>query len=206
MMTANRTIQGFTLVEAVVVVGLLLLIVGGLVTVLLTGQASYLSADAYVQVQQEARRALDSVVRELRESGTVSCGTAAVTASCTGTQLNFQVARNYDPTGGAIVWGSDNADNEYVHYAVVAAADGTSQLIRYRDAAAAGAPPGTCTPPACRVLANYVDPATTVFAWDAAAANRTVTITLEIEYQNARLPGRSQTTGPLTSRVRLRNA
>ena len=203
-MTTSRAIQGFTLVEAVVVVGLLLLIVGGLVTVLLTGQASYLSADAYVQVQQEARRAMDSVVRELRESGTVSCGTAAVTASCTGTQLNFQIARSY--TAGAIVWGSDNADNEYVHYAVVAAADGTSHLIRYRDAAAGGAPPGTCTPPTCRVLANYVNPATTAFSWDAAAANRTVTITLEIEYQNARLPGRSQTTGPLTSRVRLRNA
>src|SRR3989338_2492892 len=63
---------GFTLVELIVVSALLMIVGGGLLTTFMTGQTSYLSADAYAQVQQEARRAFDNVVRELREAGNVT--------------------------------------------------------------------------------------------------------------------------------------
>jgi Tfp pilus assembly protein PilW len=206
MMKISETRQpvggGFTLVEILIVSSLLLLIIGGLLTILLTGQASYLSSDAYIQVQQEARRAFDSMVRELRESGRISCGAGAVTTTCTSPQLNFQVARSY--TAGNVVWGSDAADNEYVHYALIPGGD-TTQLVRYRDTIEGGAAPVSCVAPTCRVMANDVNAAVTSFTWDSDPADRTVTINLEIQYQNAALPSGGQRTGALTSRVRLRN-
>lgn len=188
---------GFTLTEILVVVLLLLVLGGGLLTVLLTGQTSYISSDAYVQVQQEARKAFDNAVQELRQAGNVSLSADA-------NQLHFQIARGYNTEAAcqapaATCWGSEAATGEWVHLVVTGDIDG-AQFVRCVTAVAVD-PVADVT--GCRVLANNVKGGASSFAWD--APNSVVTLTLEFEYRNPALPGGRQTTSPLIARVRLRN-
>jgi len=193
------------LVELIVVSALLMIVGGGLLTTFLTGQTSYLSADAYVQVQQEARRAFDNVVRELREAGTVTVTGAGVT-----NQLNFQIARGYNsepacqaPNPVGICWGSENATGEYVHYATIGLGN-AAQLIRWRDTIVGPAPPTSCTPAtSCRVMANHVVRSSTNFAYN--GGTKVITVTLKIQYNSPLLLTGSQATPTLTSQVKLRN-
>lgn len=214
---AALSMRGFTLVEIIIVSALFLILGGGLLTAFLTGQTSYLSADAYVHVQQEARRALDAMVRELREAGNVSCGVVATPGVGAGpgcpagtSRLNFQIAKSYNSAQGRIDWGNDlgtgavDGTDYFIHYGLITTGSNT-QLIRFLGNEGDGNP-GSCLAGAnCRVLANNVKTASTSFVWDDAAAARTLTVRLEIEYRNPRLPGQSQTTGTLTTRVKLRN-
>jgi len=208
---------GFTLVELIVVSALLMIVGGGLFTVFMTGQISYLSADAYVQVQQEARRAFDNVVRELREAGP-STGPPPPIISVTGppypatNQLNFQIARGYNseppcqsPNPVGICWGSETPTGigEWVHYATLLPGTGnTAQLIRWRDTdPVGGTPPSPCSAPTCRVLANHVQSA----SFNYNGGTKVVTVTLQIRYNSPLLPSGSQATPTLTSQVKLRN-
>ena len=208
----SRAAGGFTLVEVIVVTFIVLIVGAGLLTTFLTGQTSYVSADAYVLVQQEARRALDSMVRELREAGWgtpsppyKAPGVIVATAS----QLDFQLALGYNLTtvpgcpADAVCWGASDQSgvsqhNWSIRYREAAGPNGTTQLVREILNTANVVQPGT------RVLANYVNPATTSFAWD--NVNRTATITFESRYQHPAIPNGGQTTGMLTSRVRVRNS
>ena len=202
--------KGFTLVEILVVTSLFFVIGAGLLTTFLTGQSSYLSTDAYIQVQQESRKAFDNVVRELRESGTISCGPTAI-ATCPAVltpRLNFRTALSYDPIAG-ISWGSDGVVGQCTHFAIIGAGN-NAQLIRWTDGAATTGPVLPCAGPTCRVLANNVNTATSGFlATDisnpADFTADVVTLQLEILYTNPALPGGSQRTGMLRSQVRLRN-
>lgn len=196
--------RGFTLVELSIVALLLMIMAGGILTAFMTGQASYVSTDAYIQVQQEARRAFDNVVRELRESGNISCGTGGVTSSCTNVRMNVQIALGFNLSRAgcppnAVCWGNEAQPNQWVHYVITGAPN--DQLVRCltpgRDDAIVGYT-------GCRVLANKVKNSTSSFQWD--STNRIVTLNLEVEYRNAKLPGGAQTTGVLSSRVKLRNS
>ena len=191
--------KGFTLMEVLVVSALLLILGGGLLTLFLNGQTSYLSADAYVQVQQESRKAFDNVVQELRAGGNVSL-------SADFKQLHFQIARGYNTEAAcqnpaAICWGSENATGEWVHFVIITPAAGTPQLVR---CVTAGVVNPVTDVTGCRVLANNVKAGTSLFSWD--AANKVVTLTFEFEYRNPALPSGGQTTTPLISRVKLRNS
>lgn len=198
--------NGFTLTELIIVAALFLILGAGLLTTFLTGQTSYLSADAYIQVQQEARKAFDNMVRELREAGAApGFSVQVVNPGNPGRRLDFQIALGY--ASGAITWGSEAGATQWIHYVITSAGEG-ARLVRCVTAG----PNDALTEPytGCRVLANYVDGSTSTFAWD--ATNRVVTPTIEVRYRNPRLPGGTsaatggfQTTGQLTSRVRLRN-
>ncbi len=203
--------RGFTLVELMIVALLLIVFGGGLMTTFLTGQTSYLSADAYIQVQQEARKAFDNIMRDLRESGNISCGaqgTGCPTAASTTQQLNFQIALGFNLTttagcpASAICWGTETQANQWVHY-VITGQGNNVQLVRCLTSGQTDPMPASYA--GCRVLANSVKGGTSSFSWDSAPANRTVTIRLEIETQNAALPTGRQTTNVLTSQVKLRN-
>lgn len=221
--------RGFTLSEIIVVAALFFILGGGVLTAFLTGQTSFFSADSYVQVQQEARRAFDNMVRELREAGPPPPGPPVVSLTANGpagsNQLNFQIARGYNLAAPClpdiICWGSENAApggvGEWIHYAVMTnatlAVNNQLQLVRCVSGAQ-----GTVvdsTTPNCRVLANNI--VTTSFglldnAGNATVASpRVVTVSLQARHTNPRLPGGSQGIGigggatPLTTRVRLRN-
>ena len=189
-----RVRAGFTLLEVMVVLVLFSLVVGGLMTTLLTGQASYAVSEAYIQVQQEVRRAFDDMTRELREAG----GTITATAA----QLEFQVSLGYDRTdvagcpADAVCWGAQGSDGlEQSDWSVRYRLDGTQLIREVLD--------DTATVQGTRTLANYVDAAASSFAWD--SGNRTMTTVVAGRYQHPLATQAVQTIGPLTSRVRLRN-
>lgn len=189
--------SGFTFIELLVVSVLFLAVGAGLLTVFLSGRTSSLSGDAYVQVQEEARKAFDRAVQDLRQAGNV-------VVSADAKQLHFQTARGYNTEAAcqnppAICWGSEAATGEWLHLVITGAGDNV-QLVRCTTAALVN-PVTDVT--GCRVLANRVKGGTSSFVYD--VANRVVTLTMEFEYQNAALPGGRQTTTPLSTRVKLRN-
>jgi len=194
---------GMTLVELIIVAGLLLGVTSMFLSTFTSGRASYLSSDSMMLVQQESRRAFDTMVRELREAGQVST-TVLANASI---QLNFQIVRGYNQAGcaSAVCWGSENALSEWVHYSIIGNAGNERQLIRCTNVSQSGAI--TTLGASCRVLANHVShpnsAGSAAFVWD--AANNEVTINLEVLYLNSALPLGRQSSGILTSRVALRN-
>lgn len=199
MSRGSARATGFTLTEMIIVSALAMILGGALITIFLTGQASYLSADSYIQVHQEARRALDAMVRELREAKVPGVTFAAAPA------LNFQIALGFDLNGtyaacpdNEVCWGAvDSTGTLQPDWTIRYSLSGT-QLVRqlFNGGVAQGA---------LRVLANQVDAADTSFAWNADASVRTVTIKIRVRDTNSRLPGGSMATNILTSQVRLRN-
>ena len=201
--------DGFSLVEMIVVSALFILLGVGILIALMGGQTSYLSMDAYVQAQEEARRAFDFMTRELRLAG---WDTIPLPAAVEGTQLDFQVALGYNLAGctpNAICWGAYDQSNVahpgwFVRYLEAAGPtpNNPTQLVR-RLFDGGGAQQGPQ-----QVLANNVVAATTSFNWAPSPA-RTMTINLQIRVQHPLLPGGSMPMpvgGPLTSQIRLRNA
>jgi len=197
-------VRGFTLMELLVVVVIFGGIMGALLISFLVSRSSYLSADSYVHVQQEARRAFDVMVRELREAGNVD----ATCAGCDPNEdftdrprANFQVALSYNAGTGAIVWGNENQQNGWVHYLLNQTVPTNWQLVR---CLSNGSDTNITNFAACRVLANNVQ----TFQVDYANASRTVTISLEIRQTSSQLPGGAMGTSPapLNTQVRLRNA
>ena len=85
MSTLDRLVRGqrgFTLTELLVVIAMLSIMLGGLLSVQMTGQTSYLIGAHRVEVQQNARVALELMVRELRPA-------LSVTAVPTATNMTF---------------------------------------------------------------------------------------------------------------------
>ena len=203
----------FTLVELLVVIVLFALLGGALLTILLNGQTAYLSANASLQVQQEARKAFDAMVRELHEAGPVSGAaqlinlTSNVPPGSGLHQLNFQIARGYNvpvDCPNTICWGSEVQLNDWIHYAAVVnnalPANNNTQLVRCVNASATAA---IASGNGCRVLANNVQSAD--FSYPADGDIGVVKVTLQTQYQNTALPQGSQATKSFTARVRLRN-
>jgi len=211
---------GFSLIELLVVMAMMGVVMGALLTSFLIGRKSYLSADAYVQVQQEARRAFDVMVKELRESGwratRVQPAPAApviaggVTAG-PGASLDFQIALGYDvgttitgcPTS-AICWGAQNGTGTPRYdWSVRYSVNGTRQLIRE----VFDAPPpagGNVVQGTARVLANDVQTFQVSYT---NSTVKTVAIQLAVQQTSQQLAGGSMSTtpAPLQTRVRLRN-
>jgi prepilin-type N-terminal cleavage/methylation domain-containing protein len=77
-----RCQQGFTLTELLVVITILSVMLAGLLSIQMTGQTSYLIGAHRVEAQQNARVALELLVRELRSA-------ASVTAVPSGTNMTF---------------------------------------------------------------------------------------------------------------------
>ena len=99
--------RGFSLAELLVAAAVLGIIMAGLFTLQRQGQAAYLVGAARVEVQQNARHALESLVSEIRsaqaltavgancETGPIPTGGGATSISFTdqlGTALVYQLA------------------------------------------------------------------------------------------------------------------
>lgn len=199
--------RGFTLVEMLVVLGIFGGIVGALLVSLLVSRTSYVSADAYIQVQQEARRAFDSLVRELHHAGRVNNDVSLLEPGAQ--RLDLQIVRSYDAAAcGGICWGSDDPalPTGWVHYVLDAADAQNARLMRCVTANRLDAMPADFA--GCRVLANRVNPllANSSFTYD--HGNRVVTVKLQTAITSPQLPGGLMGTAPapLLTRVRLRNA
>jgi prepilin-type N-terminal cleavage/methylation domain-containing protein len=83
-----RNAKGFTLAELLVVVAVLGLLVGGIFTLQRQGQLAYVTGAARVEVQQNARLGLDTMLNDLRAAlpaaGTTQIVTAIDAACSTG--------------------------------------------------------------------------------------------------------------------------
>ena len=66
-----KSISGFTLIELIIVVVILSFVVLGLVTIFSGGVRSYISGNAQLEAQRNARQAMDRMVRELRHGKSI---------------------------------------------------------------------------------------------------------------------------------------
>jgi prepilin-type N-terminal cleavage/methylation domain-containing protein len=190
-MTRARTTRGFTIVELMVVLTILMVVTTALYGSLMIGRSSFLTGDAYVHVQEEARRALDVMGRELRSAQLLADPAG-------GSILDFQVALGYNlAIAGCqpdqVCWGvvDQNGMQQpgwFVRYQLTG-----TQL--QREIRSGGGVDST------RVLANDVQ--STTFN----VANEVVTLTVAVTQISNQLPGGSMPVapGPLATRVALRN-
>lgn len=199
--------RGFTLVELLIAALIFLAVMGALLASLMIGKSSYLSSEAYIRVQQEARRALNAMTAEVREAGHIDSPTTGDNQDVTNTtRLNFKIAKSYDlsdPNCLGICWGNDTETGGWVHYLLNTGDPNHVQLARCQSTAAEGADTAITDFSACRVLANDVD----TFSIDYADGTRTLTIRLANRATSGQLAGGSLSTtpAPLTTRIQLRN-
>ena len=200
-MTGRRGRAGFTLTELLIVGAVLSVVLGGMLVTLVNGQASYLFLETSVQVQEEARRAFDAMVREIREAGSVTL----VTLLGGNSALDFQIPLGYNLTlngcaASSICWGAFDGANQpqpgwHVQYHVETPTGQQAQLVRE-------VLNNEGTSQLKRVLTTLVDGSATTFA----ITGDIVTINLQLSTpHNALLPGGVQSSAPLTAKISLRN-
>lgn len=146
--------RSFTLVEVMIVSLLFIIIFGGILTILSISRYSWYQTDVEIELQQDLRKAMTRVTKELRESGFNSAGTSMVTiqdgAGAGGSDiLSFYVPVDYDNDGdivdasGNIQWGASTlwankdpnceapGDNcQYLNYKVEYLINANNQFIR----------------------------------------------------------------------------
>lgn len=190
----RRRQAGFTLPELLIVLAILAIVAGAVYTSSLMGGKLYFSSETYVHVQQQARQALDNIVRELRQAdGTID---TAVANQCT-----FQLALGYNlaapcPTNAVCIGAQDQNGAAQSGWSLRYRLNGT-QLIR--EILDNQVPPQV---QGSRVLANDVSQLSFTYV---GAPTNTVTVQLQTQRTSQQLPGGSLGTTPLTTRVRLRN-
>lgn len=181
-----------TLMELLVTLIILGVVAGAVFTSLLMSRRAYLSAEAYVHVQQEARQAFDAMARELRQA-------RASTLVAAGSTCTFQIALGYNLAAPCppndVCWGArDAAGANQVGWKLRYQLTGT-QLIRQILNAADQPQPGN------RVLANDVSQLTF-------EGTNTITVQLQVQQASGQLPSGAMAVAPspLVTRVRLRNS
>jgi prepilin-type N-terminal cleavage/methylation domain-containing protein len=100
MMTRVRDQRGFTVAEMLVSAAVIALIMGGLLSLLMSGQQSYLAGANRAEAQQNSRLVLERMVRELRTAGHDPRRTeafSAVTALASGT--GFVIRNDWNASG-----------------------------------------------------------------------------------------------------------
>lgn len=104
-------ITGFTLVEVMIVLAIFSIVGGAIFATLAIGRTSWQSGNVQVEVQQESRRGINRMVKELRQSGSATI----VGVPADGEYHNsiaFQMPEDIDGDGdvvdanGNIEWGS----------------------------------------------------------------------------------------------------
>lgn len=195
----GRRESGVSLIELLIVMGAIGIVAGALVLMLTSGQNSVLSADAYIHVQQEARRALDTMSKELRAANNIDTELTSAggdTPAGGATRLNFQTSRGYNLGGctpNATCWGNDTTNGGWSHYL----RNGT-QLVRCQSMASDTAITDFST---CRVIANNAN----AFLVDYVSSTRTVSLRLQVKRSSSLLSSGAMDTGTLRTQTRLRN-
>lgn len=77
-MNARQT-NGFSMVELLIVISISAFMLTGIFTTLMTGQATWFTADTSIELRNNIRISNEKIARELRESGFNSAGTLQVT-------------------------------------------------------------------------------------------------------------------------------
>lgn len=102
---------GFTLIELMVVIFIFLIISAAVYGILTIGRQSWYIGSTQVELQQEVRRGMDRMIRELRQSGQNTIVDVPADDSSYST-ITFQIPEDTDgdgdviDDGGNIEWGS----------------------------------------------------------------------------------------------------
>lgn len=91
---------GFSLIEMLVVVAIMTTIVAGVFTVIQTGHLSTSVATAELAVRAELRRAMDWLIKDVRQSRRTDFGNAA--NNPTSSHIKFQLVTGYVPASDAV--------------------------------------------------------------------------------------------------------
>ena len=169
---------GFTLIETIVALFLFSIIIACLFSVLATARSSWTASSSQVNVQQEARRGLSAMVRELRQANLPGI-TGVPADGADYNSITFQIPASI--TAGGTIWSSN------IQYSL-GGLNGT-QLLKTQDASQ-------------RVLANNISAVTfnrTVLSPD--------TINISVTTQKNTFPGFNiiQSNITLNSEVKVRN-
>lgn len=109
--------SGFTFIEVMITLLVFSIISLALWAVLSTGKHAWHIGKTQIELQQETRKAMDWITKELRQSGS-----AHVQISGLGTTITFQVPVDWDNDGdivdadGNIEWGADGNENWAIQY------------------------------------------------------------------------------------------
>jgi prepilin-type N-terminal cleavage/methylation domain-containing protein len=190
-----RSRRGLSLIELLVVIGLVTVLAGAVFVTSLMGGRLYYSSETSVHIQQQVRQAFDNMVQELRQAD----GTIATAAN----QVTFQLALGYDlaapcPNDAVCIGALDEDGVAQEDWSVRYRLNG-AQLVREILDDTGALQPGT------RVLAN--DVTSLSFTYTAGAVN-TIVAQLQVQRNSQQLPGGSLSaaTTPLVTRVKLRNS
>lgn len=93
-----RIQRGFTLIELMIALVLGLIVIGGVISVLLSNQQTYRSNQALSQVQDGSRTAFEFLARDIRQAGLTGCGNLTRVAN---------VLNNSPASGGTTDWWAD---------------------------------------------------------------------------------------------------
>jgi type IV pilus assembly protein PilW len=99
--------RGFTLAELLVAIAIVGLIMTGLVTFMMAGNQSYLTGSNQIEAQQNARVALDRMVREIRGAGQNPTGLACLPSPNSQNCPIAGVTVGTDPTATALAVQND---------------------------------------------------------------------------------------------------
>lgn len=216
--------KGFTLVELMVVVVIFLIIIAAIYGVLSMGRQSWHTGNTQVEMQQETRKAMDRMVKEIRESGYFTDNSTVpptvypkVSITGGGTIITFQVPVDDESDGivdddvldatGNIEWGAvDDAGIDRLGWSIQYLLGGLNnrQLLRRifnNYPAGAGVQVGTDV-----ILANNIrsdNPPPNALNFGDPAGNLTI-ISIEVTAQKDAVPGRTMQS-TLYSQVTLRN-
>ena len=201
---------GFTLIELLVTVTIFSGILGALLIIFFVGRKSYLSADAYIEVQQEGRRGLDAMTTEIREAGDIK--TPPTPPNPSSSTLTFRTALGYDlaatvagcPASQVCFGAIDPVTNAQdctlcVEYSIA----GTQLQRRVVSGGACSAACGTTLVGSARILANNVTGPAAPFTYN--SADKVMTVQLQVQKSSAQLPNGATGTATVNARVKLRN-
>ena len=102
-----KNAQGLTLVELMIALVLGLIVIGGVISVLLSNQQTYRTNNALSQLQDNARTAFELMARDIRQAGSSPCGNTSVTNLLT--SLNGVGTDTYIWNANTPIQGFDNA-------------------------------------------------------------------------------------------------
>lgn len=114
--------RGLSLLEILVAVGIFSIIIVAAFGVLISGRRAFETGDVQIEVEQEARRAVDYMSKELRQASSVKITAPAEGAS--GSSVTFEVPYDVDGDGdvinslGGIEWSNDSGGIGTITYSL----------------------------------------------------------------------------------------
>lgn len=127
--------QGFTLTELIVVIGIVSLVMGAMLTFLITSRSAADFSEARLRATEYAQRAMAQIVKELRLSNPskvrITHNMGWIPEARPGEVINFQIPVGIYGTldldyGNWLKWGTEDTEGHFIAYSV----NGNSQLLR----------------------------------------------------------------------------